>query len=332
MFVAGQAAVIAGVIEGFYGPPWSHRERLDLIAFCGEEGFRDWVHAPKDDPYHRQLWREPYPGHELELLAELAAACTSAGVELAWAAAPGLDIRYSDPRELETLAAKWQSVSAAGASSLQLLWDDVGRRLRDPDDRRRYGSVGEAQADFTNRLRARCLDGAPLVVCPLDYAGTKRSAYRDSFGSTLDRGAIVYWTGPEVVSKRIAVADLDRARSAFGHELVLWDNYPVNDFEPERLFLGPLRGRDPSLLAGCAGLIANPMVQAIPSKLPLATVADFLRDPAGYDPERSFDRALRRYGEEVVEALRRAPQTSLAASLGPGATAAAALALLEERA
>jgi hypothetical protein len=46
------------------------------------------------------------------------------------------------------------------------------------------------------------------------------------------------------------------------------------------------------------------MVQAIPSKLPLATVADFLRDPGAYDPDVSFERALRTYGDEVLEYLR----------------------------
>jgi signal transduction histidine kinase len=62
--------VIRGVIEGFYGPPWSHEERLDLIAFCGREGLTTWVHAPKDDPYHRASWREPYPDEELAQLGE----------------------------------------------------------------------------------------------------------------------------------------------------------------------------------------------------------------------------------------------------------------------
>ena len=50
-----------GVIEGFYGAPWSHDERLDLIRFCAQHGLNTWVHAPKDDPYHRARWREPYP-------------------------------------------------------------------------------------------------------------------------------------------------------------------------------------------------------------------------------------------------------------------------------
>jgi hyaluronoglucosaminidase len=48
--------VIRGVIEGFYGTPWTHEERLDLIRFCAAEGLDTWVHAPKDDPYHRPRW------------------------------------------------------------------------------------------------------------------------------------------------------------------------------------------------------------------------------------------------------------------------------------
>ena len=73
----------------------------------------------------------------------------------------------------------------------------------------------------------------------------------------------------------------------------------------EQLFLGPLRGRDTGLAGGrCAGLVANGMLQAVPSKLPLATIADFLRDPTCYDPVRSFERALSQYGAEVKEAVR----------------------------
>jgi hyaluronoglucosaminidase len=50
---------IGELIEGFYGPPRSQEERLDLLRFAAAAGFNTWVHAPKDDPYHRRLWREP---------------------------------------------------------------------------------------------------------------------------------------------------------------------------------------------------------------------------------------------------------------------------------
>jgi len=52
----------AGVVEGFYGPPWSHRERLDLLAAAPALGLDTYLYAPKDDPWHRGRWREPWVG------------------------------------------------------------------------------------------------------------------------------------------------------------------------------------------------------------------------------------------------------------------------------
>ncbi len=55
-----------GVIEGFYGEPWSHQNRIDLINFCGRNKMNTYWYAPKDDPYHREKWREDYPEEEIE--------------------------------------------------------------------------------------------------------------------------------------------------------------------------------------------------------------------------------------------------------------------------
>lgn len=301
---------IRGVIEGFYGPPWTHEERLDLIAFCGREGFDTWVHAPKDDPYHRKLWQEPYPERELEQLAELAREAGRCGVEFVWAIAPGLSIGYSSDEDLERVVARCRQVQEAGVRSVQLLWDDIQHDLR-PQDAARYGDAerpsGAAQADFSNRFREAFAQPGPLVVCPMGYAGTDDSEYRRSFAPPLHPEIVVYWTGPEVVSAEIGREALDLAAERFdGHELLLWHNYPVNDFEPGTLFLGPVRGLDPRVAEGhCAGLVANAMLQAVPSKLPLATIADWLRNPHGYDSSTSFERALAEYGDEVEEAVRR---------------------------
>ncbi len=49
----GQGFQTRGVIEGFYGPPWSHQDRLDVLRFMGREGLNTYIYAPKDDPYHR---------------------------------------------------------------------------------------------------------------------------------------------------------------------------------------------------------------------------------------------------------------------------------------
>jgi hyaluronoglucosaminidase len=286
---------VRGVIEGFYGPPWSHAERIDMIRFCGAHGLNTWVHAPKDDPYHRRLWREPYPDDELERIGELVGEAERNGVDFAYAIAPGLSIRADDPAELETLGAKREQLRSVDVQTFQLLWDDIERNA----------VSAAAQAEISNRFAA----GGPLVVCPMGYAGTGDSEYRRAFAPRLDAHIVLYWTGPEVVSLAIGREELDAAVHRFhGHELLLWDNYPVNDFAPEKLFLGPLRGRDPRLADGkLRGIVANAMLQAVPSKLALATVADWASDPQAYDPVASFERALRDHGAEVVEALAGGP-------------------------
>jgi hyaluronoglucosaminidase len=321
---------VCGVIEGFYGPPWSHAERLDLIRFCGREGLTTWVHAPKDDPYHRARWRDPYPEGDIARLAELVGEAGRAGVEVVYAIAPGQDLSASNEQELEALLAKCEQVRSAGVRSFQLLWDDIEPR---PDP----------HVELTNRVARELDQPGPLVVCPTDYAGTADSSYRRVFRARLDPEVVLYWTGPEVVSSGISREALDLASARFGgHELLLWDNYPVNDFAPELLFLGPLEGRDPRLADGpCVGLIANAMLRAVPSKLALATVADWARDPAAYDPVASFERALSDYGGEVVEALvglapghssvaeRPGDVPALVAALRHGVDAATGLVLLE---
>lgn len=301
--------MIRGLIEGFYGEPWTHGERLDLIRFCADVGLDTWVHAPKDDPYHRVQWREPYPEEELERLGELVAEARRVGVALVYAIAPGLSMCYARERDFELLLGKCEQVRSVGVETVQLLWDDVDHTLNCSDDDKRYGHEEQpsaaAQSELSNRFRRAFEQRGPLTICPMGYAGTGDSPYRRVMKRLLDPSIVVYWTGPEVVSLAIAREELDAAVDRFGdHDLLLWDNYPVNDFDPARLFLGPLRGRDPRLWAGrAAGLIANAMVQAVPNKLPVATVAEYLRDPAGYDPVAAFERALGRYGAEVLEAL-----------------------------
>ena len=43
---------LRGVVEGFYGTPWSHQVRLSLIDYYGRNKLNEYVYGPKDDPYH----------------------------------------------------------------------------------------------------------------------------------------------------------------------------------------------------------------------------------------------------------------------------------------
>ena len=54
-----------GVVEGFYGTPWSHETRLSILDHMGRYKMNSYVYGPKDDPYHNVPdWRKPYPADE----------------------------------------------------------------------------------------------------------------------------------------------------------------------------------------------------------------------------------------------------------------------------
>ena len=63
-----------GIVEGFLGPLWSMAHRRRLLAFGAARGMNTYLYAPKDDPYHRKLWRRPYPNAQWRELVRLIAA------------------------------------------------------------------------------------------------------------------------------------------------------------------------------------------------------------------------------------------------------------------
>ena len=42
----GRAFAVRGIVEGFYGRPWSHAARLDAISFLSPRGLNAYVYAP----------------------------------------------------------------------------------------------------------------------------------------------------------------------------------------------------------------------------------------------------------------------------------------------
>jgi hypothetical protein len=292
---------VRGVIEGYYGRPWSAADRREVIAFLGAHRLNTFVYAPKNDPFHRARWREPYPAETVVELRATAAAARAVHVRFVYALSPVLDICYSCTADFRALVAKLRQVRRAGIRRVALLFDDGGQ-LTAPSDLARYGgndaaALARAQADLVNRvvrwLRAHGLPSAPLVV-PSDYAGTECHPYHAALARGLRRGIPLGWTGPGVFAAEIT-ADQARARAAClpGHPVVLWDNYPVNDTVlSNNLHLGPLTGRPSDLPHALGGYLLNPMTQAHASLVALGTAAAYLTRPDTYDPEAEWRRTL----------------------------------------
>ena len=324
----GSATVlpVRGTVEGFYGRPWTHGDRLAHVEFSVARGLNTYVYAPKDDRYHRASWREPYPAPELAHIAELAATAQRLGVRFVYALAPALSMSFAAEADHAALAAKAQQLWDAGVREFALFFDDVPYDLAVPADVARFGpgqagsgaAHGDACARFVDRFLAPRGVRGPLLVCPTDYAGTADSPYREAFAASAPHDVVITWTGRDVVVGSITRDEVDAAAASYRRPVLLWDNYPVNDFDFSRVFLGPLVGR-PADLAGSAlvGVLANPMPEAIASRLAISTVAEWAADPAGYDPAQAGRRALDAVAGPGANALR--PLVRACSAWPPGA-------------
>lgn len=301
----GEDHLRSGVIEGFYGRPWTERERLSLFARMRSLGLGTYLYAPKDDLKHRVAWREPYAPSELATLRALAEGARSHGIDVGYAVAPGLDLRFADEGDAAALRDKVGQALGLGIRTVALLFDDVPRGLSAPDHAR-FGSLAAAQADTANRLQ-RQLEGAgggTLLFCPTDYCGAMArpglsdSVYLRELGERLAPSVEVFWTGPEVVSTEIGADHLRQAAAVLRRKPLLWDNLHANDYDLRQLCLGPYAGRPPELRDEVRGILVNPNVEAGANVVPLATFASYLHDD-GYRPRATFERAVRSWADEL---------------------------------
>jgi hypothetical protein len=269
--VVDRTLPVAGVIEGFYGQPWSWSDRRHVAQFAGERGMTHYVWAPKDDPRHRSSWTEP---HDVADLAGFEAIVTDGHVRLGYGISP-VDIQVGDPAHLGALWAKVLSGVERGASLVVLCLDDIPARP----------GLGADHAGLVRWMYDRLDERADLALVPTHYAGASTSQYLEAIVDGVPAEIPNAWTGPAVVNDRIGAADA-RARSAVvgGRKPLLWDNAVANDgVMGDRLPLGPLSGRDPEVRQHLSGYLLNGSCQPRATCLPLASVAAWCagRDPTG---------------------------------------------------
>lgn len=291
---------LRGSIEGFYGAPWSHTDRLDQLAFYGDVKANTYIYTPKDDTYLRENWRDPYPADKLADLHELITQATDHHVDFTYAVSPGLSICYSDPADVKALETKLGTLYDQGARSFYIALDDISyTKWNCAGDQDAYGapgrgSAGRAQADLLNAVQHDFVDThdgtAPLQMVPTEYSDTADSAYKSVLRDQLDPKIVVQWTGTAVVPPSISVADAEAASAVWGRKVFLWDNYPVNDYGQTtgRLLMAPYDKREAGLHTALSGIVLNPMNQAAASKVALFGGASFAWNDQDYDPDRTW--------------------------------------------
>jgi hyaluronoglucosaminidase len=308
----GQHAVVAGavvrdwpaqaqrgVIEGFYGTPWSEAQRLAQLDFYGAHKLNIYVYSPKDDPYLRAQWRDAYPPDQLAQIKALVDRATANHVEFTYALSPGLSVCYSSAADEQALVAKFQSLWDIGVRTFSVPLDDISYTSWNcAADQAMFGTgggaAGAAQSHLLNAVQQDFIATHPgasrLQMVPTEYSDVASTVYKTAIRTDLDPAVVVGWTGVGVIATTITAAQSAAARSVFGHDILLWDNYPVNDYVTDRLLLGPYVGREPGL--SLSGITANPMIQPEASKVALFNVADYTWNDTGYRAEASWQAGL----------------------------------------
>lgn len=291
-----------GVVEGFYGTPWSHEVRLSLIDFYGRFKMNTYLYGPKDDPYHScPNWRLPYPEQEAAQIRELVEACRRNRVDFVWAIHPGQDIRW-DETDYRNLVGKFERMYDLGVRSFAIFFDDISGEGTDP--RKQTALLNRLMEEFVEAKG----DVAPLTVCPTDYsrlwANPTPQGSLAIYGETLHPAVKVFWTG-DVVCSDLTRETLSWVNSRIRRPAYFWWNFPVTDYVRHIVLQGPTYGLDTTLSEReVCGIASNPMEHGEASKLALYGVADYAWNIAAYDALDNWERGLGELVPEAREAYR----------------------------
>ena len=293
------ANAIRGVIEGFYGNPWSFDKRVSQFEFYGRHKMNIYVYGPKDDVYHRNRCYELYPEAEAEQMGRLVQSAIDNKVEFVWAMHPGNDI---DENRYEAAKAKFEQLYGLGVRRFALFFDDIDAN-----------SV-QAQIDYlnwidTNFVKAHEGTGS-LIVCPTQYNigfaggwGTT-SDYLPKMGTGLHSDIEIMWTGSWVVDTNLKDSSVWFAEKTGGRKPFIWLNYPVNDYGGQSLMMGPYPAAATDIDQYTTAFCSNPMQYAEASKVGLFSIADFSWNPTAYDRAASWEKALAELQPDHTDAFR----------------------------
>ncbi len=291
---------LSGVIEGFYGKPWTAAERIQLFDWMAAWGLNTYLYAPKDDLHHRTLWREPYGGADAIEMRRLIEECRARNLRFVYGLSPGLDIRYALPGEIDHLRVRFVELLGLGCTNFTLLFDDIPD-VMDGGDVERWGSLAAAQCHVTNAMlewtRARRQD-ARLFFCPTAYCGRMAAAklggegYLATVGRELLPAVGVFWTGPDIVSREIGIPHVREIAAVLRRKPIIWDNLHANDYDGRRFYCGPYSGRPPELRDEVGGLLTNPNTEFPLNYVPLRTFAQFVGAQGAWDARSRYMSAL----------------------------------------
>jgi hyaluronoglucosaminidase len=334
MRLRGKPQFLKGVIEGFYGRPWSFETRLAYSDFLPHLGMNTYIYCPKADSYLRKQWQEPWPEPMFGEMKALAGAYAQKNLNFGVGLSPFSLYKNYDSTHKRLLEAKIIEINRLEAPLLAVLFDDM------PGD---VECLAATQTEIVGDI-LQWTNADRVLVCPTYYSfdpvlekffGKMPKGYWRQLGRDLPAEVDILWTGNRVCSDSVCVADIEAVEAQLGRQVTLWDNYPVNDGAQRSQFLygEKLAHRDKSLSDKLGGHLCNPMNQGIVSLLALLGMSEIYGDAKPDDSwlrevwgGQAFDQLARDIGEfqrlglQGMDSERRNHLSSLYSSLpGPAA-------------
>ncbi len=325
-----------GVIEGYYGVPYSAEVTADLFRFMARYKMNTYMYGAKSDPYHSQYWDKAYPKtitpeqQEVGMLTEgmmrqLTDAAHRAKVNFIWAIHPGgafTDAKQGDV--LDRIMGKFRLMHDLGVRQFGVFVDDVGVPSDSATLALNAQRLSELQQKIDREWNGRKALPAdtvkPLHFVPQLYAYSWVSRQQgERFFRSLSATpakVCIYITGRAVWTVPNS-EDPDLVSSWLGRDVAWWWNYPCNDNDMNKIFpLDTYRNFDDEAhidrnatldpnLKGVNTLISNPMQQGEISKIALYSIADYAWHRAAFDNDASWMASLKAlFGKRADNAYR----------------------------
>ncbi len=294
-----------GVVEGYYGTPWSLKARESQFRFYGRNKMNMYIYGPKDDPYHHgKGCYLPYPEAKAQEITRLVQEARRNHVRFVWAIHPANTVNWSKDGgrpQLDKLCEKLEQLYAMGVRDFGVFVDDSSGEILKP----------ERQAQLCNYIIENFIRKHPedvnqqLIMVPTGYnKGWTNPKFLNTLGSQLQKDTLVMWTGDTVVND-ITLQGQRWVHKHLGRPTFIWWNWPCSDFKRSRLSMGRTYGlgTEPEMLQEMTGFTANPMEQAEANKVGLFGVADYTWNITGFRSEESWREGIKRLYPQCSEAM-----------------------------